>query len=499
MQFIILGVTLFILLVNVLVGMKRGFSRGLLRLITLVISAVAAFFVAKAIGARVAGLVMPAMQQTFASDPDFVAFLESNPVIGQSAGALIQMLFAPILFWALYVVFKMLTLVVYWILCIFVRKTRFFAFRWVWGAAFGALAGVVGVLVFVTPVMGYTQLISDTITEAQSLNTVAAELDLNGYNEKYIKPASTAPVASQIYDTVGSKLFRNLTTVKWNEKNTDLASEWIAVIRVVDNAAAFGECPAAEYGDAQSQAAHAMAKGVDDSQLLSSLCGGALNGISNAWLSNEAFMGVARPAMGDESIEVILNGFLRVFSTTSPDMIGEDLEYFADLFDLFLKYEVFAKIGGEGGTDGLVSHLATSGFLAEARTMLASNARMQPVVDAISDAGMRLLVRELGDPSTYITEHKELLDNMSGVLKGAVNSEGQVDKAAVSEGLQSILAEKQVQVPADAVAIIAEGLVDEFTAEELTTLSTDELTDRMIARFGSVDNIEQVLAAQPAA
>ncbi|MBO5327173.1 MAG: hypothetical protein J6A84_03515, partial [Clostridia bacterium] len=65
--------------------------------------------------------------------------------------------------------------------------------------------------------------------------------------------------------------------------------------------------------------------------------------------------------------------------------------------------------------------------------------------------------------------------------------------------LQGILAEKQVQVPADAVDIIAEGLVDEFTAEELTTLSIEELTDRMIARFGSVDNIEQVLAAQPAA
>ena len=152
--------------------MKRGFSRGLLRLITLIISAVAAFFVAKAVGARVAELVMPAMQQMFASDPDFVAFLGNNPVIGQSAGALMQMLFTPILFWVLYVVFKILTLVVYWILCIFVRKTHFFAFRWVWGAAFGALAGVIGVLVFVTPVMGYTQLLSDTITETKSLNMI---------------------------------------------------------------------------------------------------------------------------------------------------------------------------------------------------------------------------------------------------------------------------------------------------------------------------------------
>lgn len=198
-------------------------------------------------------------------------------------------------------------------------------------------------------------------------------------------------------------------------------------------------------------------------------------------------------------MDVMLNGLLRVFSTTSPELIGEDMQNFADIFDLFIKYEVFSKIGAEGGGDQVVTHLSSSGFLTEARDLLTTKERMKPVVDAISDAGMRLLVRELGDPSTYLEEHKELLDDMSNVLKGAVNSEGQVDKTAVSSGLQNVLAEKQVVVPAEAVDIIAEGLVDEFTVEELNTLTTDELTDRLIARFGNVDNISQVLAAQPAA
>lgn len=499
MQYIVLGATALILVLNVLVGMRRGFSRGLLRLITLVISAVAAFFSAKAAAASVAQRAVPALEQAVASDPDFAAFLQDNPVVGQSMGALTQMLIAPLLFLLFYILFKIVTLVLFWILCIFVKKTRFFAFRWVWGAAFGALAGVIGILVFVTPVMGYTQLLSNTITEAESLSASAAELELDAYNEKYITPASTAPVASQIYNGVGNKLFHGLTTVKWQENDIDLASEWAAVIEVADNAAAFSKRPVAEYGTAESEAAHAMAKGVEESQLLSSLSGGALNGISNAWLSGEAFMGIQKPNTGDESVDIILNGLLRVFSTTSPEIIGEDLEYFADIFDLFIKYQVFSKIGAEGGTDELVIHLSTSGFLTEARALLAANERMKPVVDAISDAGMRLLVRELGDPAKYLEEHKELIDNMSNVLKDAVDEEGQIDKAAVSDGLQSVLAEKQVEVPAEAVDIIAEGLADEFTADELTTLTTDELTDRLISRFGSVDNLDQILAAQPAA
>lgn len=499
MQYIILGATVLIMVVNILVGMRRGFSRGLLRLVTLLVAVVAAFFTAKAVAASVAQMIAPALTQVFASDPDFAAFLQSNPVIGQSVGALTQMLVAPILFLLFYILFKIITLVVYWILCIFVKKTKFFAFRWVWGAAFGALAGVIGVLVFVTPVMGYTQLLSNTITEAESLSSAMSEMELDEYNEKYITPASAAPVASQIYNGVGSKLFRGLTTVKWQEGDIDLASEWYAVIEVVDNATVFAKRPMAEYGTTESEAAHAMAKGVKNSHLISSLMGGALNGISNAWLSGEAFMGIQKPNAGDESIDVILNGLLRVFSTTSPEIIGEDLESFANVFDLFIKYEVFSKIGAEGGGDQVVTHLSSSGFLTEAREMLTASERMKPVVDAISDVGMRLLVRELGDPATYLEEHKELLDNMSNVLKDAVNSEGQIDKTAVSSGLQSVLAEKQVSVPAEAVDIIAEGLADEFTVEELNVLSTDELTDRLIARLGNVDNINQVLAAQPAA
>lgn len=497
LQYIILGVVLWIVVINVLVGMRRGFSRGLLRLVTLLASAAAAFFAAKATAAKVAQMVIPTLEQSLAANPDFATFLQDNPVIGQSVGALTQMLIAPLLFLLFYILFKLVTLVIYWILCIFVKKTRFFAFRWAWGAGFGLLAGIIGVLVFVTPIMGYTQLLSNTVTEAENLSASMAEMELNEYNESYVKPVATAPLASQIYNGVGNKLFRGLTTVKWEESDIELASEWSAIVEVVDNAVAFSKRPMAEYGTEESEAAHALAKGVEKSHMFSSLTGGALNGISNAWLSNQAFMGIQRPNTGDESVDVILNGLLRVFSTTSPEIIGQDLEYFASVFDLFIKYEVFSKIGGEEGADQLVVHLSSSGFLTEARVMLVSNERMQPVVQAISDAGMRLLVRELGDPAQYLEEHKELLDNVSNVLKDAVNSEGQLDVTVVTDNLQNVLVENEIEVPAEAIDIIAEGLSDEFTGEELTTLTVDELTDRLISRFGTVENLDQILGALP--
>lgn len=494
MQYIIMIATLLILVVNILFGIKRGVYRGLLRLGTLLLAAVAAFFLAKGLSASIAEMIVPVVEEALAASEEFSAFLAENPVVGQSVGMIAQMLVAPLLFLLCYMVLKVITWVAYFILRLVfhIKKPKGLLLRVVGGAATGFCVGLIGVLVFVTPVMGYTNLFSRTATEAASL---AESLSLDEYNEQYLAPASEAPVAAALYNGIGSKLFAGLTTAELDGAETNLEAEWFSVIGVVNQASKLGGKPVAEYGEAESAAVHAMAAGVGESKLLSAIGGGAMNGIASAWLDGQTFMGVGKPETGDESVDIILNGFLRVLATTNPELISGDLECFADLFDLFIKHGVFSKISGDGSTDALVTHLATSGFLEDARKLLTENARMEPVVNAISDAGMRLLIRELGDPSTYLEEHKELLDNISSVLQDAVDDSGKIDTAALATGMQEKLAEKEIEVPAEATEIIAEGLADEFTPEELGNLSVEEITDRLIDRFGTVENISQIASA----
>lgn len=501
MQFIILGITVFILVVNVLVGMSRGLGRGLLRLGTLLVALVGAFFLAKLIAGSAAERIEPMLADILASNPDAAGFLAANPVVADSAIVLARMLVTPLIFLLCYVALKMITWVVYLILrAIFrVKKSKLVPFRWAGGAAAGFAAGLIGVLVFITPVLGYTTLVSRTVEEAESFSGVASSLSLNEYNEQYIKPASEAPVAKQLYSGIGAKMFQGLTTVNWDGADVTLETEWFAVIDVVDNASALGKRPVAEYGAAESAAVHNMAAGVDRSRLLSGIGGGAVNGIANSWLDGKDFMGVGKPATGDESVDVVMNGLLKVLATTDPQIIGEDLEMFADLFDLFIKYELFSKIDEGGSTDALVTHLATSGFLEEARAMLKSNPRLEPVTTAISDVGMRMLVRHLGDPAKYLEEHGALMDSMSGVLKSAVKEDGSMDMPALTQNLNTVFAENNVSVPDSATDIIAQGLADEFTPEELKTLSVDEVTNRMILRFSSTENIGQYIGADSAA
>ena len=490
MQYVILLVTLLILVANVLFGIKRGLFRTLLRLGTVLLAFVAAFFGAKILSSMAASMLMPVMKGLFSSNGDLSDFLTQNPEVVESVGALLQMFVTPLLFLVCYILLKFATWFLYFALRVVfrVKKGKGIGKRLVGGGAVGLLVGAVGVVVFITPVMGYTDLLSRTTTEAPG---IAAAFDLTEYNEKYLAPAAETSVASPLYNAIGNKLFGALTSAKLGDVDTALEKEWFSVINVINEASKLGKKPVAEFAEAESEAAHAMAAGVGESQILSNLGGSAVKGVAGAWLEGGTFMGIGKPATGDESVDLILNGFLTVLATTSPAQISDDLECFADLFDLFIKHSVFSKIGEGDNTDALVTQLATSGFLDDARRLLTENQRMEPVVTAISDAGMRLLVRELGDPATYLEEHKELLDGMSGKLKEAAGEDGKIDTATLATGIQEELAKQNVTVPDAATEIIAEGIADEFAGEDLSTLTVDEITNRLIERFGSVENISQ--------
>ena len=498
MQFILLGVTLLILIVNVLVGLSRGFSRGLLRLITLLVAVVAAFFLAKGLSASLADKLMPLLEEALASNESINEFISTQPNAMEALAALAKMLVTPILFLLCYVALKIVTWIIYLILrAVFsVGKPKNLLVRRLGGLGMGLLAGLIGLLVFVTPVMGYTDILSRTVSEVDMISENESTATLVEYNASYIAPAAETPVASQIYKGIGSKIFKGLTTVEWDGEKADLETEWFAVLSVIDKAGELKGKSFVDYGTAESQVVHDMVDGVGGSKILSDIGSGVLNGVSNAWLQGNTFLGIAMPKLGDENADVIIFGVLRVFSTTSDETLVDDLDAFADVFDLLIKYDMMDLLAG-GNADGeFAAHLVESGFLEEARALLASRERLKPVTVALADVGMRMLVAQLGLPEDYRETCGELMDDMSAVLKGAVNESGQIDTAVLADNLEVTLADHGVEIPAEATEIIAQGLTDEFTAEELTTLSGEEITDRLIERFGQLDNIEDLIPQQ---
>lgn len=500
MQAILVILSILILVVNIAIGALRGVGRSTLRLLLIIGAAFGAYFIAKGLSSSLSGLFVPMLEDFISSNATLAEFVQTNPEMPALVRALAQMLAAPILFLVCYMILKLLTFLLY----VLLRKVMRLRGpgkigSLLGGAGIGLAIGLVGLVIFATPVIGYTDFISRTASALESSTTVAeggetqATSQLTQYNDSFLKPAANTPVAKQAYSVLGDTLFHNLTSAEWNGQETKLETEWFAIVGMVNEAGKLAEKPVDQYGSEESVAVHNMINRIGESRIMTYLGGNTLNGLSNAWLEGKPFFGIEAPEMGDANAQMMFNGLLRVFSTTTPELFQRDLGFFADMFDLLVKHDMFSLFAeGSGGGNAFAEKMTTSGFLKEAMGLINSNERMAPVTTAITDVGMNILIDQLGLPEEYRETCGELMDDMSDALQGSVTEEGTIDVSQLHTELNEIFADSEVEITESAAEVIANGLSEVFTPEELKTLTSEEIVDRLIDRFATAENLEKL-------
>lgn len=119
--------------------------------------------------------------------------------------------------------------------------------------------------------------------------------------------------------------------------------------------------------------------------------------------------------------------------------------------------------------------------------LIRSAPRMKPIYNAITNVGMRYMIAELGTPSEYAEKYPKLMEDMSGAVRTLYDEEGNVDKKTFSKNVSGILADNNVNVSDAAVDLIADGIAENFTKEEVESMSNEEIVSSLIERFGSAD------------
>ena len=484
MQSILTLVCLVFVVAGVLFGFLRRSNRTLVRLLTLVLSVLGAFFLAKVSMKYAGGYLIDAVKTALSDSPEIAELLTENPDFASSLLNVVQMLTAPVLFALFYIVLKIVTWIVFKIFCFILRIKGPKLFGRLIGAGVGLICGLVGVLVFVVPVCGYTSLVGDTI---ERLYPADQEQSESVTQIKELCALGDAPIASTVYNLLGDTLFDQLTTAEFDGKSVTLRDEIGSILTVLDNVKVLGENSIENYGEKESKAVSDMATGISDSALLSHLGSGILSGVSGAWLEGEEFLGVSRPS-ADEKTNGLLNGFLQVFSTSDASNIGQDLQTFTAIFDLMVKHDMFELLSGGAEENAFAEKLTAPGVIDEFYATLGANPRMAPVKAAIADVGVRLLMQQLGGAADELKEnHGELLTDVANKLKSTVGEDGKVDAEALKGELNTVLGAHEIEVSDAAVQLVADGFADAFTGEELETMTTDELVDKLVERFASAD------------
>lgn len=488
MQLIFGLVCLFLVAFGALVGFFRRAYKMLVRLATLILSVFLSLGFSKWLVKLGVDTVIEQLLPQLLQDPDLQASLLENPALTESISVVAQMLAAPILFIAIYLVAKLVTFIVYKIVCaIFrIRGPKLFGIGRIAGLAVGAICGLVSVLVLVTPVFGYVELVGETMelvsTNEEGESEIPEELAM-------VLEITEAPVARQVYDMFGRSMFESLTTTKWDGENVSLSGEIHAIASAVKDAGALTRTPMEEYDSDEITAVRNVVTDIDESALLSHLGSGLLSGASKSWLEGKDFIGIAAPET-EENMQGILNAFFRVFSTSDHTNLGTDLTTFADFLAVLVESGTLKAIGDENAD--FAAQLTETTLVGDLYGVLDANERMYPVKIAISDAGMRIMLNQIGSSVDELREtHGELLDDMAVALKQVpVDENGNIDKATLTTDINTALQESGVEVDESAVQLVTDGFVDEFTAEELQTLSSDEIIDRLLNRFEGIEPSE---------
>ncbi len=494
MSFILPAVCLLIIAADLLFAFGRGFTKTLIRLATVVLSAALSFFIAPAVAGKIGPKVMEALRN-LPEAASFLSYFEEHAEAADAMTLFCRMLVAPALFLALYLIFKLVTLAVYAILSALFGKTggkhRLLALLP------GALCAVIGVSVFLVPVMGYLT-VSDrvmTISERLAAETKGAgggaastggeagstgsgeapAFDAAAAREKYLSPMLHAPVVSGLYEKAGAKLFIRLSGGKIGGEQTDLLREIGALSDILSDFSVLRNKQMTAYGETEAAAVSATVTHLSASPMLKTTLAGFLSGAAKNWQAGEAFLGMQKPSMGANG-DIVLSGFLTVFETTDSEKLPGDLTSFSNIFNLMVEYRVFERLGEDSGEGNFLLELEASGFLSELEKELDANPRMQPVKDAIYKAATRALIEQLGVNENFKEACAPVLADLTTALRATPRTEkGGFEREALSKNLSAALAKNEITLSDTLTDLVGQGVDGFFAGREVTDLTT--LTD----------------------
>ena len=122
------------------------------------------------------------------------------------------------------------------------------------------------------------------------------------------------------------------------------------------------------------------------------------------------------------------------------------------------------------------------------QALLATHPRMKPVGTALVDIGMRSALRAMGLPEDLEQSHSEMLTDITTALKEIpANEDGSINEEALAEDLTTVFESHEIEVSDSVVTLVAHGVADHFTKEELEELSAEELVGKLAERFHDVD------------
>lgn len=492
---------------GLLFGLTRGMYKTAIRLITIIASAILAFFAASMIsdyvhqlfiGQTVEGLVTQFWPDYMTTVPE--AFRDIiNSFDAVTVERLLTMVFTmlaiPLIFTLAFLALKLVTAIIYFILFAILRVgDEKSGVSVLMGGLLGAVQGMIIAAIVLLPVSGLVTIAAESREPLISDKDPAVSENIEGVYEDYIDDIIANPVLSVIRTLGEDALFDSLTTVKIGEDEVHMSKEMTVFAEIVADGMPLTEPEFnwADLRDKDKKAMTAILSDVGEDDYTANLVAGILRGIANANGKGAINLGFEEP------FSTFLNEFISIFLTSDKDNVDADLGTFLEVYFILNDYGVLEhfSMDGESGSaaeDLLVQNKDGKTVINVVIDELSENPRTQPLVTSLTKFSLKLMAQSAGNmlPDDVSTDEiydaiKEGMENnvLSSVNDPTIPEEEKKD--AVKESLNNTLIDSGViteDTPLDDEIMdsIADHVMESFAGKE--TLTNDDINNAIFSYY----------------
>ena len=501
----ILGLLIFFVVTSIIFAMFRGATKSKIRVWLIVISIILAFvsvilvksFVVKDLSDRDMSSVDLKALESVPELKDglekaivaFSEFIETVPELAEIGVNFTMAAIAPILFLAFFLVFSIVTWLIYFLVTLILmvpirkanKKKHFRGFRCLIN---GTLQGILIFLVFFIPVATYVQIaevaIPPIMENMSSTPVVTYELDdsTSGTDNQevfnQVLDFAKSPIVVNYQKFGGNFITKTLTkfSIKDGDElvKTNILDEIKPIADIsVDVMQIMGkEGGIASYGEAEAKAISNIGQKLNSSKIVTIVASNVINSVTDAWMKGETFMGIAKPEVSDaegpmSEIGPMLDEIIAIFNESSKNSenLGADIVTIADVIGEIVKADLLSSSDVEGAPT-LIDKLGDSTVVTDIASILGLNPRLKMVLPMITDFSIKTLASQIGISQSDEEAYFDFLNSVADEIKSTKELEPaeRVDlvKVILSDGFKKI----KVEIDVAQIDIIAVALVDDF-------------------------------------
>ncbi|MBR5438667.1 MAG: hypothetical protein IKV61_00410 [Clostridia bacterium] len=327
-------------------------------------------------------------------------------------------------------------------------------------AFIGALTGFAMFIITFSPLCGTLKTtceiidLANNVTEEKLINETSDIVSLKKYSNDF--------GVNLIASCGGESIFNMATSITVDGDYTNITQELNALklINFEDINSIVGSI---QQGDMASQEIKDLLNKVKKSKVLQVVLAETVKGISQAWLTNDEFMGIARPSLGDfTEIDSFINEILYVCTETDTKNVSKDLETLVNISGILMEnLELFSS----GDFDDVLAELSNNNLITQIKEELLKNSNMAPVAASIDGLIMKVVATEVQDFSKYSNEQREILyDDVVKIMQDTSSLTGSVKITSISSSIVECLNSYGITLPGGVSEKIAEQLASDLGA-----------------------------------